>query len=105
MVEWGTFKFLVNSRSYPKAYLGYVFRDNNPYFMLTLLPAKNVRREDSAGQNNSLRIELYFTRTMAEDVANLFDQEYLLSLLPESVKVQPAAGPRGAPVVPDTYAE
>ncbi|MDR2403519.1 MAG: hypothetical protein LBD78_05770 [Spirochaetaceae bacterium] len=99
--EWGTFKFMVNARSYPQVYLGYIFWDDNPYFLVTQMPAKNeIAVTDE--EHNSLQIELYFTRAMAEALAKLFDQDYLVSLVPDHMKNRVESG---APISPDDYSE
>jgi hypothetical protein len=96
MTEWATIKFTTVSQSYPRIDLGYVFENNSPYFITTQQEAKNVL--DSTANNSSIRIILYFTRTMAEDLAALFDRDYLRSLLPGS-----SSGTiLGTPVQPDS---
>jgi hypothetical protein len=99
---WGAFKFMINSRSSPRIYLGYTFRDNSPYFLVTQMPAKNELSSKNSEQN-SLQIELYFTRAMAEALAEIFDQNYLVSLVPDHLKDRPLQS--GAPVNPDDYTQ
>jgi hypothetical protein len=94
LTEWGTFQFTINARSRPQVYLGYVFHDNRPYFLVTQMPAKSEIVIDDDMDRNSLQIELYFTRDMAAALAQLFDQNYLNSLVPDSAKdraLQPGA--------------
>jgi hypothetical protein len=85
LTEWGAFKFMINARSRPKVYLGYTFRENSPYFLITQMSAKN-ERSTTDDEQNSLQIELYFTRAMAADLARLFDQDHLASLVPDRMK-------------------
>jgi hypothetical protein len=82
ITEWGTFKFMVASRSYPKVELGYTFNQNSPYFIITQLEAKNELATSDNTRTNSLRLTLYFTRAMAEDLAAALDRSRHLALLP-----------------------
>jgi hypothetical protein len=100
MTEWGQFAFMINARSYPAIELGYAFQNDSPYFIVTQKEAPNVNAATDV-QNNSLRITLYFTRAMAEELAALFDQEHLLSLLPE--ERQGAEAAPSSQIIPDEY--
>jgi hypothetical protein len=90
---------MINSRSSPRVYLGYVFRENNPYFLVTQMPAKNTA-PGASGDQNSLQIELFFTRAMAEDLVRLFDEQYLRSLLPANFQNRSGAAGIGADPYP-----
>jgi hypothetical protein len=101
LTEWGTFQFTVNARSRPRIYLGYAFQGNNPYFLVTQMPAKSEIVIDDDMERNSLQIELYFTRAMATALAQLFEQGHLNSLIPDYAEgraIQP-----GASIPPDDY--
>jgi hypothetical protein len=101
LTQWGTFQFTMNARSQPRIYLGYAFHDNNPYFLVTQMPAKSEIILDDTMDRSSLQIELYFTRAMATALAQLFDQGHLNSLIPDYAKdraLQP-----GASIPPDDY--
>jgi hypothetical protein len=82
VTEWGSFKFMVTSRSYPKVDLGYTFEKNSPYFTITQRPAPNKLATADDARTNSLRITLFFTRALAETLAATLDRSRLLSLLP-----------------------
>jgi hypothetical protein len=91
VTEWGALKVMINSRGRPKVELGYAFEKNSPYFVITQREAKN---EMAAGDNNhitSLRLDLYFTRAMAEDLAAALDRGRLLSVLPGSGALLPGS--------------
>jgi hypothetical protein len=96
MTEWGTFSFMINSRGYPQIDLGYTFHKESPYFLVTQLEAKDVRVEGREIEHNSLRITLYFTRTLAAALAQQLREENLRSLL--GAETPPAPG-----MVPDAY--
>jgi hypothetical protein len=96
--EWGQFKFMVNSTGYPRVELGYIFNNNSPYFIITQRSAQNIKRENDT-PNGSLFIELFFTRAMADDLVNLFNQQYLVSLLSPQMREQEQKA------TPDVYGE
>ncbi len=79
--EWGT--FMVNSRSIPQVTMGYIFKKETPYFFITQKPAKNEQVPGDS-VNSSVTINIYLTRAQAGIIANLFRQEYLTGLVPES---------------------
>ncbi|MDR2304181.1 MAG: hypothetical protein LBE10_06305 [Treponema sp.] len=69
--------------SEPQIDLGYVFKRNNPYFQVLMLKAKaDVSTNDKASLY-SLRIPFYFTMAQAEELAAIFDQDWLMRLLGE----------------------
>ena len=79
--------------------LGYYFRDRSPFFAMTQLPAlfesSTLEKDDDDG---SPEIPIFFTRAQAEELAALFDQEFLQTLSPAR------AGPRvPSEVTPDSY--
>ncbi len=87
MAEWGTMFY--NSLSRPQVTLGYVFNNENPYFIVVQRPAPNERADEmSMPQNNSLGIQFFFTRRQAQKLAELFAQEYLLNLIPGTAEIQ-----------------
>jgi hypothetical protein len=89
VTEWGTFKIMLNARSRPRVELGYAFEQDSPYFVITQREAKNEIAANDNSANTSLRISLYFTRAMADDLAAALDRNRLLSLLPNSGGVLP----------------
>ncbi|MDR2742771.1 MAG: hypothetical protein LBB98_11555 [Treponema sp.] len=99
VTEWGTFKIMINSRARPKVELGYAFEQNSPYFVITQREAKNENASGDSGANTSLRVSLYFTRALAEDLAAALDRSRLLSLLPGGRAPESGSGE----VAPDEY--
>jgi len=55
--------------------LGYMFKDNMPYFSLTQRPAEY--KDNTSRKTQSPNVMLYFTRAQAEELTALFNQEYL----------------------------
>jgi hypothetical protein len=101
ITEWGTFRFMLNARSRPKVELGYAFKQNSPYFVITQRAAKNELSQSSDTTHSSLRISLYFTRAMLEDLSAALSQERLLSVLPVPGS-HPSIGGSGE-LLPDAY--
>jgi hypothetical protein len=104
--DWGTIKWTINSRSFPRFDFGYIFvrtdGQDSPYFIITQKSAPNVRKVVSTTeQHDSLQIEFYLTRAMVEELLALFDQDNLLALIPDVVKERAERIEEG--IVPDEY--
>jgi hypothetical protein len=80
-VEWGQFAFSVNACSYPRVDLGYRFKGNSPYFTVVQREARDILMPSADDSRTSLQITAYFTRTMADKAAALFDPAYLAEVL------------------------
>jgi hypothetical protein len=79
-LAWKTTRFSVQATGNPKIELGYYFKNNAPYFAIT---QREASYEDNFSRDNnktSPNIVIYFTRSQAENLAALFDQEYLQEL-------------------------
>jgi hypothetical protein len=78
--------------------LGYYFRDNSPFFSVTQLeafyksPIHDKDRDDS-----SPIIPIFFTLSQADELAALFNQDFLQTVSPIRQRQEPAV------VVPDSY--
>jgi hypothetical protein len=74
--------------------IGYSFKgqpkNRTPYFTVTQNEAEFQNSEVSSRKITSVKVMLYFTRAQAEELAALFDQEYLLGL------TAPKSGSSGA---------
>jgi hypothetical protein len=92
MAQWGyplNLSILVlqlNSMGYPNYELGYVFKEDssrraNPYFTVFQRETRDVLMSNDVMESKSSNIFVYYTRTQAEDLANIFKQDYLLSLI------------------------
>jgi hypothetical protein len=84
-IEWETFSFTTPGLAYPTMELGYRFRgkgSGSPYFAVTQQAAKDEYSQNSdSAKPDSLQICTYYTRAQAEELARVFDQSFLLSLL------------------------
>jgi hypothetical protein len=77
---WETMNISSKGRSFPKVDIGYILRDNSPYFTLSQLEAENVDTFTQRDKEKSNRQTLYFTRAQADELAVFFDQNYLSDL-------------------------
>jgi hypothetical protein len=84
-IEWETFSFTTPGLAYPVMELGYRFRGKgggSPYFAVLQQAAKDEYTLNSdSSKPDSLLISTYYTRAQAEELAGIFDQTFLLSLL------------------------
>ncbi|MDR1288685.1 MAG: hypothetical protein LBK08_13845 [Treponema sp.] len=82
--EWGqvNISVLMSAKANPRMELGYRFSSGSPYFTVLQRRAEDISGMASSDvTRESLNIRSYFTRAQAEELAVLFDQEYLLSLI------------------------
>lgn len=108
LTEWGTFKIMINSMSRPWINLGYTFYKDSPYFLITQRSAPNISPVAGSRPNDSLQIEFFLTKAMAEQLAAAFERSRLLALLPaEVLEESPPPGeslpPPADTVPPDVY--
>ncbi|GHT52831.1 hypothetical protein FACS1894106_2390 [Spirochaetia bacterium] len=82
-IEWGQFSsaYLMNAEARPYIQMGYQFRQNSPYFTVYQEAAESLTNLGDDVKKTSLGITTYFTRAQAEELAKLFDQQYLLSFI------------------------
>jgi hypothetical protein len=84
-IEWETFSITTPGLAYPTMELGYRFRgkgNGSPYFAVLQQSAKDEYTLNSdSPKPDSLQICTYYTRAQAEELAKVFDQSFLLSLL------------------------
>jgi len=103
-VEWEAFKYTKTRVAYPIIELGYRFRENRPFFT-TLM--RSTREEADNGDNSprgeSSQISMFFTRAQADELANLFEQDYLMGLL--GITNSPQSGGEEEKIDVDPYRE
>jgi hypothetical protein len=92
-VEWETFKYTTTHQAAPGIELGYRFRQKAPYFAVLQRSAKEDGASSSEANLESLQINMYFTRAQAEELASLFDQDFLLGLVGSRGFKRPADTP------------
>jgi hypothetical protein len=92
MAQWGyplNLSILVlrlNSMGYPNYEVGYVFKEDSsrresPYFTVFQRETKDLLMSNDIVEGKSSNIFIYYTRAQAEDLANIFKQDYLMSLI------------------------
>jgi hypothetical protein len=83
-IEWETFSITIPGLAYPTIELGYRFRgkdSGSPYFSVLQQSAKDEYTLNSDNTKpDSLQIITYYTRSQADELARIFDQDFLLSL-------------------------
>jgi len=79
---WQQFSFTVLAKANVNIDIGYQFKDNAPYFSVNQREAE-FKEDTSSRDNNrtSSAVTLYFTRAQAAELAALFDQSFLQSLI------------------------
>jgi hypothetical protein len=92
---WQTIGFLSEPALGPvEVDMGYSFKgqpkNKTPYFAVTQNEAEYQDKAKGGRKITSVKVMLYFTRAQAEELAALFDQEYLLGL------TAPKSGSSGA---------
>jgi len=68
---------------------GYAFNEKSPYFAVTQNLTTYEDKIDIELNRNSQEITMFFTRAQAQELAALFDQEFLKTLIPPGMKVVP----------------
>jgi len=77
---WQLHEWTIQAKANVNIELGYSFKENNPYFSLNQLEAfyEDPRYRDLNRETQP--IPIYFTRAQADELAILFDHEYLQGL-------------------------
>ena len=88
-LAWQALGFLSDLAQGPNELdMGYTFkgssRGKTPYFTITQNEAEYILTEGASRKITSPRVKLYFTRAQAEELAVMFDQEFLLGLTSKS---------------------
>ena len=85
---WYMASFAMRARGNMNTELGYYFREDSPFFAITLLEAYfNSPTMEKDDDQTSPIIPVFFTRSQAEELIAFFDESYLRSLAPN---IQPA---------------
>jgi hypothetical protein len=99
-IEWGQFNIglLMSAKAEPRMEFGYRFNGESPYFTVLQRSSPDISGSGSDSRE-SLNIRTYYTRAQAGELAEHFDQDFLLSLLGGHVD------PPGSPPPQDSYNE
>ena len=79
-LAWQMFKASKRYNAAMGMELGYAFRENSPYFAVTQKLASYEDPFEPSDDTNSQEITMHFTRTQAQELAALFDPEFLRTL-------------------------
>ena len=81
---WELSRIASQGRSHPDIEIGYSFRNRSPFFSLTQREAENENTMSKDSYQNSITQVIYFTIAQAEQLAILFQQDYLEGLSPDT---------------------
>ena len=89
-LTWQQYKISVMAKANMNVMFGYVFKEKAPFFTVTQGEALYKDRSREKEKNKKLgEIPMYLTRAQAEELAALFDRQYLRSLVPDIPDVEP----------------
>jgi len=77
---WQLTRFTVRAMANMNVELGYSFKNRNPYFAVNQREAEYIDPISRDNNRTSSTITMFFTRAQADELAALFDQEYLNGL-------------------------
>ena len=78
---WQMASFTVQAKANVNVEIGYQFRDNSPYFSIHQREAEYKEEMTRDHNRTSTAITMYFTRAQAAELAALFDQSFLQTML------------------------
>jgi hypothetical protein len=103
---WQTGNFTRQLRGNMDMTLGYYFRERSPFFTITQGEAQFedfTQNEDEVVSYSGER-PVFLTRAQAGEIAEAFDQEFLMSLIPDAIRSDMARNQRlRMPVESDSY--
>jgi hypothetical protein len=83
-IEWETFRFSATYRSSPVIEFGYRLKDEYAYFSISQLSAKEESEAMKSIYLESPQFTMHFSLSQGDDLAKLFDQNFLMGLVGES---------------------
>jgi hypothetical protein len=103
---WQTASFTRQLRGNMDMTLGYYFREKSPFFTITQGEAQyeDITQSDENVHSYSGERPVFLTRAQAGEIAEAFDQEFLMSLVPDAIRSDMARNQRlRMPVESDSY--
>ena len=103
-LTWQSFGIAALANGNMDIELGYYFRENAPFFAVTQMPA-HFESPTLNPQNDDVspEVPIFFTRAQAEELAAMFNHDFLRSLAPDIQYVPPQWSERGLPADFDEY--
>lgn len=81
-LRWGTTKISTPNNGTTEMYVGYMFKNNSPYFTLTIYPTFNKYSEISdAVDKESLKLTYYFTKSQLSELKNMLSEEIINNVI------------------------
>lgn len=89
-LDWGTIQSTVPNWGIGTANFGYKFKDNSPYFTITIYSVHNEKFDPSLNSypEESLQLNYYMTKAQASALAAFMKDDYVNSKLAENTKIQ-----------------
>jgi len=72
---WQMFKYTIQAHANMNVDLGYIFKDNSPYFTIHQCDAEYIDSVSRDSNRTSQVVTMYFTRAQAAELAALFEQQ------------------------------
>ena len=77
-LDWGTIQNSTPNFGTAKAAIGYRFKNDSPYFTITIFPTDNLREDMSPEDKTpSMKLIYYMTKAQATDLTNYLSDDYL----------------------------
>ena len=75
---WGVLKSQTSNYGYSDAYFGYTFKENSPYFTITIYPTVNEKRwDDDTVAEESMTLNYYFTKAQSKALVDFLNEDNL----------------------------
>ena len=81
---WQLHRFAIKAKANMNVELGYQFRDKSPYLTVNQREAEYIESFENSNNRTSNVITLFFTRAQAQELAALFDPQFLLNIVAAS---------------------
>lgn len=77
-LDWGTIQNSTPNYGTAKACIGYKFKNDSPYFTITIFPTENLREDLSpVDKMPSMKLNYFMTKAQATDLTNYLSDDYL----------------------------
>lgn len=85
-LNWGTIKGQTPNKGDANIVLGYCFKDDSPYFSITIYPTTNeLRATDEYAPESSMNLQFYFTKAQCKALSDFLDEKNLNEILYQNV--------------------
>ena len=92
-IHWSTFTKQLVNRANSKVQFGYEFRNNSPFFSITVLSSENIAHKNLRSTiTTNVPLHFYFTKAQASQMAELLSEEKIDEALAPYMKVMEPDG-------------